>query len=236
MKKAIAIVLVAAALVLAGCADGQVGSSAASNPSQSASLQAAQEPHGPQAGQEQQGPQAEQAASQSSSASKEQGNKVSVAASDSRGNSDALEADPSEASVGQAGQAQATTQAAQPAPDAAATTITLQVNDASFQMGLADTEAALALVELLREAPVSVPVHAYGGFEEVGPLPQALPASDEQITTAPGDVMLYQGSQITIFHGSNTWAYTPLGHIQDATSETLREAFGEGDTVIELSL
>ena len=103
-------------------------------------------------------------------------------------------------------------------------------------MELADTEAASALVELLHEGPVSIPVHAYGGFEEVGPLPQALPASDEQITTAPGDVMLYQGSQITIFHGSNTWAYTPLGRIQDAAPETLREAFGEGDAVIELSL
>ena len=221
MKKAIAMVLVVAALVLAGCAGGQAGLSATSSLSQSASSQAAQE---------------SQAALQSSNASEEQSNKVSVAASESRGNASTPEADSPEASAGQVGQAQATSQAAQPASDAAAATITLQVNDASFQVELADTEAASALVELLHEGPVSIPVHAYGGFEVVGPLPQALPASDEQITTAPGDVMLYQGSQITVFHGSNTWAYTPLGCIQDAAPETLREAFGEGDAVIELSL
>jgi len=103
-------------------------------------------------------------------------------------------------------------------------------------MTLADTEAASALGELLREGPVSVPLHSYGGFEKVGPLPQALPTSDEQITTAPGDVMLYQGNQITIFYDSNSWAYTPLGHIDGATAESLLDVFGEDGVTVELSL
>ena len=114
--------------------------------------------------------------------------------------------------------------------------ITLQANGTSMKMSLADTEAAAALVELLRSGPVSASLHSYGGFEKVGELPQALPTSDEQITTVPGDVMLYQGNQITIFYGSNTWAYTPLGHIDGATAESLLAAFGEGDVTIELSL
>ena len=70
----------------------------------------------------------------------------------------------------------------------------------------------------------------------MGPLPQALPENDEQITTAPGDVMLYQGDQITVFYGSNTWDYTPLGRIENATVDDLLAAFGDGDVTVELSL
>ena len=103
-------------------------------------------------------------------------------------------------------------------------------------VALADTEAAQALVEQLRIEPVTVSLHAYGGFEQVGSLPWRLPTSDEQITTSPGDVMLYQGDQITIFTGSNSWAYTPLGSIQDAASETLFEVFGGDAAEITLSL
>lgn len=34
-------------------------------------------------------------------------------------------------------------------------------------------------------------------------LPQTLPRNDEQITTEPGDVILYQGDQITIYYDVN---------------------------------
>ena len=127
-------------------------------------------------------------------------------------------------------------EAAGEAADASVSAITLQADGVSLQMTLADTEAATALAELLREGPVSVDLHPYGGFEKVGSLPQALPPSDEQIETVPGDVMLYQGDQITIFYGSNTWAYTPLGHIEGATPDSLLGAFGDGDITIGLSL
>lgn len=100
----------------------------------------------------------------------------------------------------------------------------------------ADTDAARVLAERLQAGPVTVNLHEYGGFEKVGPLPWALPTNDEQIATQPGDVMLYQGSQITIFMGSNSWAYTSLGHIEGATSESLIEALGDGDVEVTLSL
>ena len=105
-----------------------------------------------------------------------------------------------------------------------------------FEVALADTDAARALVEKLKDGPVALSLHAYGGFEQVGPLPWSLPASDGQITTQPGDIMLYQGDQITFFTGSNSWAYTPLGSIENATSETLFEAFGGDTAEVTLSL
>lgn len=109
------------------------------------------------------------------------------------------------------------------------------VGDTQLVVTLADTDAARALAEKLQEGPVTVSLHAYGGFEKVGPLPWGLPASDGQTTAQPGDVMLYQGNQITVFTGSNSWAYTPLGHIEGATSESLLEALGDGDVEVTLT-
>jgi len=109
------------------------------------------------------------------------------------------------------------------------------VGDTQLVVTLADTDAARALAEKLQAGPVTVSLHAYGGFEKVGPLPWGLPASDEQITAQPGDVMLYRGNQITVFTGSNSWAYTPLGHIEGATSESLLEALGDGDVEVTLT-
>ena len=74
----------------------------------------------------------------------------------------------------------------------------------------------------------------YGGFEKVGYLGHELPSQDEEITTSPGDIVLYQGNQIVIFYDSNTWSYTPLGHIENL--EMLKKALGSGDIEIVLSL
>ena len=78
----------------------------------------------------------------------------------------------------------------------------------------------------------------YGGFEKVGSLGFSMPRSDERITTSSGDVMLYQGDNIVIFYGSNSWAYTPLGRIEgldDAALESFLQA-GGGEVKITLSL
>ncbi len=117
-----------------------------------------------------------------------------------------------------------------------AATVVITAGDAVLEMALADTDAARELVGKLQDGPATVSLHAYGGFEHVGPLPWALPQSDEQIITAAGDVMLYQGNQITVFHGSNSWAYTPLGHIEGATADSLLAALGDGNVDVTLSI
>ena len=76
-------------------------------------------------------------------------------------------------------------------------------------------------------------VSMYGGFEQVGSLGESLPRNDEQITTEYGDIVLYSGNQIVVFYGSNSWAYTRLGHI-DMTQEELTELLGNGDVEITL--
>ena len=58
--------------------------------------------------------------------------------------------------------------------------------------------------------PLTLSLHEYGGFEKVGPLGQSLPTEDRQITTRSGDIVLYQGNQLVLFYGSNSWSYTKL--------------------------
>lgn len=89
-------------------------------------------------------------------------------------------------------------------------------------------------VEVLKElCPLTVKMSMYGGFEQVGSLGESLPRNDEQITTEYGDIVLYSGNQIVVFYGSNTWAYTRLGHI-DMTQEELTDLLGNGDVEITL--
>ena len=78
--------------------------------------------------------------------------------------------------------------------------------------------------------------HDYGNFEKVGDLPWTLPRSDEEITTKPGDIILYQGNQITLYYDVNTWNFTRLARIGNVTHEELLEVCGEGDTTLKFWL
>ena len=110
----------------------------------------------------------------------------------------------------------------------------VQVGESVFTATLERNAAVEALVEMLREAPVTLQLRDYAGFEKVGQLGTALPAEDSRITTRPGDIALYQGDQIVMFYGSNSWSYTRLGHIDDLAS--WEEALGDGDIEATFSL
>lgn len=112
--------------------------------------------------------------------------------------------------------------------------IQLQVNGKTFTAVLEQNDAAQALAELLAKGPITIQMDNYGGFEKVGSLGQSLPASDTQTTTQPGDIVLYQGDQIVIFYGSNSWSYTRLGHVEDLTGWS--DALGTGDVSVTFSL
>ena len=87
--------------------------------------------------------------------------------------------------------------------------------------------------ELKTMLPLTMQMSMYGGFEQVGSIGSSLTRDDEQITTDYGDIVLYSGNQIVVFYGSNSWAYTRLGHI-DMTKEELRELLGNSDVEITL--
>lgn len=101
---------------------------------------------------------------------------------------------------------------------------------------LTDNAAARALAALLADGPIEIDMSDYGGFEKVGFLPQSLPTSNSQISTVPGDIMLYQGNQMVIFYGTNSWSYTRLGKIDGATAESMRQLLGSGNITLAISL
>ena len=124
--------------------------------------------------------------------------------------------------------------------DAMAQTMTQKMNitidGVTKSVTLVDNAAARALVARLQESPVTVTLNTSGGFEIWGALGFSLPTSNEQITAQPGDVILYNGSNICLFYGSNSWSYTRLGHIDGLTEEELRTFLHAGESNIKVML
>ena len=111
----------------------------------------------------------------------------------------------------------------------------LMIGDTKVSVQWEDNESVEALKELVTEAPVTIQMSMYGGFEQVGSLGTSLPRNDVQITTQAGDIVLYSGNNIVIFYGSNSWAYTRLGHIELSSSE-MPELLSHGDVTVKLSV
>ncbi len=111
---------------------------------------------------------------------------------------------------------------------------TVTVNGAVFQADFADTTGAQALKELLAQGSLTIEMDDYAGFEKVGALGRSLPASDVQTTAQLGDIVLYQGSQIVLFYGINSWSYTRLGKIADLSG--WEDALGSGSVSVTFAL
>ena len=101
---------------------------------------------------------------------------------------------------------------------------------------LAKNSATQALVEKLQSAPVSVSLNSSGGFEIWGAFGFTLPTSNEQINAQPGDVILYNGSNICMFYGTNSWSYTRLGKIDGLSTSELRTFLKAGESNISVTL
>ena len=100
---------------------------------------------------------------------------------------------------------------------------------------LVDNQATKTLVEKLQQAPVTVTLNSSGGFEIWGALGFSLPTSNEQINAQPGDVILYNGSNICIFYGTNSWSYTRLGKIDGLSENELRTFLKAGESNISVT-
>lgn len=105
--------------------------------------------------------------------------------------------------------------------------IEIQIGDKSMLAELENNATTEELIGLLEADELVMSASNYGGFEKVCSIGKSLTRTDEKITTDPGDIMLYSGNQIVIFYDSNSWSYTPIGHI-DASIDEL-EDFLSGD-------
>ena len=100
---------------------------------------------------------------------------------------------------------------------------------------LVDNDATRELVAALQSAPITVTLDD-NNFEIWGSLGRSLTTKNEQMTAQPGDVVLYNGSNICIFYDSNSWSYTRLGKIDGLSGSQLRTFLKAGQNNISVTL
>lgn len=120
--------------------------------------------------------------------------------------------------------------------DMEANEIYIKIGDNTLTMIPENNDSVKALKELLTDKPLTISASNYGGFEKVCALGTNLPRNDSQTTTRAGDVCLYNGNQIVIFYGSNSWSYTRLGKISNADSSELKRILSGDEAELTLSL
>ena len=115
------------------------------------------------------------------------------------------------------------------------TDMKLKIGDTEVPVIWEENESVDALKALAAEGPLTIHMSMYGGFEQVGPIGQDIVSNDQQTTTQAGDIVLYSGDQIVVFYGSNSWAYTRLGHA-DLSQKEMKDLLGNGDVILTLQM
>ena len=113
--------------------------------------------------------------------------------------------------------------------------LTISVNGTALSVVWEDNESVNELARLLENGSITVQSENYGGFEQVGKLPQRITQNDVQTTTEPGDIVLYSGNSIVLFYGSNSWAYTKLGHIEGLSTQEIENLLNVSAATITIS-
>ena len=112
----------------------------------------------------------------------------------------------------------------------------ITIDGVTQSVTLEENVATKELVKKLQEAPVRVTLNSSGDFEIWGALGFSLPTSNQQMNATPGDVVLYNGSNICLFYGSNSWSYTRLGKIDGLSESQLRSFLKAGESNISVTL
>ena len=112
----------------------------------------------------------------------------------------------------------------------------MKIDDTLVTVAWEENESVDALLALAERDPLTIQMSMYGGFEQVGSIGANLPQNDVETTTSPGDIVLYSGDQMVVFYGSNSWAYTRLGHITDQSESDMTQLLANGDTTVTVGL
>lgn len=116
------------------------------------------------------------------------------------------------------------------------TTMYITIAGQTQSVTLANNSASRELVTRLHNGAVKVTLNSSGGFEIWGPLGFSLPTSNQQMTAQPGEIVLYNGSNICLFFGENSWNYTRLGKIDGLSEKELRAFLKAGESNITVTL
>jgi hypothetical protein len=101
---------------------------------------------------------------------------------------------------------------------------------------LVSNSSTEALVEQLQQGNITFEAHDYGNFEKVGALGYTFPENNEQTNTVPGDLILYQGSNLCIYYDTNSWNFTRIGKLDNMTQADIKTWVNAGGGNVSVTL
>lgn len=99
-----------------------------------------------------------------------------------------------------------------------------------------DNESLKQILNIASSSDIIVHAHRYGSFEQVGELGHSIASNNIQMTTEPGDIVLYNGNNIVVFFGNNSWSYTKLGKIKDKNLTELKALLDKSSATLTLTI
>ena len=110
----------------------------------------------------------------------------------------------------------------------------LYINDTEIPVSWEDNDTTKELMEQAKSGDIIVSMSMYSDNEQVGSLGRSYTRNDKQTTTHNGDIVLYNGNNIVVFYGSNSWSYTRLGKMNMPEREVI-ELLSNGDVELKIS-
>ena len=110
----------------------------------------------------------------------------------------------------------------------------LLIDNNEVEVDWENNDSVLELCEKVKSNAITISANRYGGFEQVGSLGQNIKSNNVQMTTEPGDIVLYNGNNIVVFFGSNSWSYTKLGKIKNKGLDELKQLLDKNKVVFTL--
>ena len=116
------------------------------------------------------------------------------------------------------------------------TTLYLTIGGVTKSATLVSNSSTEALVAQLQKGDITYEAHDYGDFEKVGPLGYTFPENNTQITTEPGDLILYLGSNLCLYYDTNSWNFTRIGKLDNMTQAAIKAWVKAGGNNVNVTL
>lgn len=120
--------------------------------------------------------------------------------------------------------------------DKSANTMNITINGKMVSCQLVDNSSTRTLLAQLEKGDITYEADDYGNFEKVGYIGFSLPQNNESITTTAGDVILYQGNNICLYYGTNSWSFTRLGKIEGMSKDEIKTFLNAGGGSVRITL
>ena len=104
--------------------------------------------------------------------------------------------------------------------------LVVKAGERVFYASFADNDTAKAFLEKPSPAELVLEMKDDGENAFTGELPWTLPRADKEITTAPGDLLLFGENVLGLSYGERTGTLTRIARIGNVTKEELRAVLG----------